>query len=79
MAIPSIWRLISYSSNTKFLLVNFAIVKKKKLHKGGEHRGAAGEFEDIRPLFYGLNCAASTSLENNRLINSIAAGFLHQG
>ena len=44
MAIPSILRLISYSSNTNFLLVNFAIVKKKKKKKnykkgaGGEHR-----------------------------------------
>ena len=34
MAIPSISRLISYSFNTNFLLVNFAIVKKKKkFHK----------------------------------------------
>ena len=33
MAIPSILRLISYLFNTIFLLVNFAIVKKKKYKK----------------------------------------------
>ena len=39
MAIPSILRLTSYSFNTNFLLVNFAIVKKqKKITKRGEHR-----------------------------------------
>ena len=36
MAILSILRLISYSFNTNFLLVNFAIIKKKG--GGGEHR-----------------------------------------
>ena len=30
MAIPSILRLVSYSFNTNFMLVNFAIVEKKK-------------------------------------------------
>ena len=40
MAIPSILRLISYSFNTIFLLVNFAIAEKK-LQKGGEHRPLA--------------------------------------
>ena len=34
MAILSILRLISYSFNTHFLLVNFAIVKKKNYKKG---------------------------------------------
>ena len=40
MAILSILRLISYSFNTNFLLVNFAIIKKKtkKKQRGGERR-----------------------------------------
>ena len=33
MAILSILRLISYSFNTNFLLVNFAIIKKKPKKK----------------------------------------------
>ena len=39
IAISSILREISYSSNTNFLLVNFAFVKKKKNpREGGGHR-----------------------------------------
>ena len=38
MAISSILRQISYSSNTNFLLVNFAFVKKKKSKGGGGGR-----------------------------------------
>ena len=44
MAIPSILRLISYSFNTNFLLVNFAIVKKeqnKQQKKKTTRRGLA--------------------------------------
>ena len=35
MAISSILRQISYSSNTNFLLINFAFVKKKNPKRGG--------------------------------------------
>ena len=52
MAIPSIWRLISYSSNTKFLLVNFAIVKKKKNYiKGASIGGRLGSLKILDHYF----------------------------
>ena len=53
MAISSILRLISYSFNTNFLLVNFAIVKKK-LQEGGEHRPPSPSFWVWYPAIFVL-------------------------
>ena len=48
IAISSILREISYSSNTNFLLVNFAFVKKKKKIQG-RGGGGTGPSEPLPP------------------------------
>ena len=76
MAILSILRLISYSFNTNFLLVNFAIIKKKtkkKKQRGGERRPLSPpnpfldppmQIHEHLPIVHASSNLGSTSLMN---------------